>query len=221
MDKDLLALELMKVQTMDSVIPRLVQSLRKRKDGPLVGISELLLSYVAAYEHIPTQRRLDLFISLVNKVGPSENLFALIAILLDKYPSDKSVMQFAIDLSSRYSVQTRLQVKAQTHQQVDDANDFQMVKQFLELILDARKPKPTFSNSLLRLDDVDGAILNLLPFAPVTLADANLISKVSRKLRESGEDAANICTSFADILEDTLILAEHFGDNKACQWPRK
>lgn len=96
---------------MESVIPPLVQSLRKRKDGPLAGVSELLLSFVAAYEHIPSQRRLDLFVSLVNKVSPSEYLFALITILLDKYPSDRSVVQFATDLTSRYSVKTRLQVK--------------------------------------------------------------------------------------------------------------
>ena len=95
---------------MESVIPRLVQSLHQRKDGALVGVSELLLSFVAAYEHVPTQRRLDLFISLANKVGPEDYLFALIAILLDKYPNDRSVMQFATDLTSRYSVPTRLQV---------------------------------------------------------------------------------------------------------------
>ena len=111
MDKDLLGLELTEVQTMESVIPRLVQSLHKRKDGPLVGVSELLLSFAAAYEHIPSRRRLDLFVSLVNKVGPGDYLFALITILLDKYPGDRSVMQFATELTGRYSVNTRLQVE--------------------------------------------------------------------------------------------------------------
>ena len=96
---------------MDSVIPRLVQSLHTRKDGPLVGVSELLLSFAAAYEHIPSRRRLDLFVSLVNKVGPSDYLFALITVLIDKYPSDGSVVQFATELTRRYSVKTRLQVR--------------------------------------------------------------------------------------------------------------
>ena len=95
---------------MESVIPRLVQSLHQRRDGALAGVSELLLSFVAAYEHVPIQRRLDLFISLTNKVGPRDYLFALIAILLDKYPNDRSVMRFTIDLTGRYSVETRLQV---------------------------------------------------------------------------------------------------------------
>ena len=209
------------VQTMDSVIPGLVQSLYNRKDGPFVGVSELLLSYVAAYEHIPTQRRLNLFISLVNKVGPGDHLFALIAILLDKYPSDRSVLQFATNLTSRYNVKTRLQVKIQAYPQADGSNDLQLVKQFLDLILDAQNSKPTFSKSLLQLHDVDGSILNLLPFASVTLADASLISKVTKKLRERGEDAAIICASFADIFEDTLNIAEHYKDNEACQWPRE
>ena len=203
---------------MDSVIPRLVQSLHKRKDGPLVGVFELLLSYVAAYEHIPTQRRLDLFVSLVNRVGPNDYLFALIAILLEKYPGDRSVVQFAIVLTSRYSVKTRLQVGV-LNNHADGSNGLQMVKKFLGLTLDARNPKPTFSKYLLQLDDVDGAISKLLPFATATLADANLISKASRKLCEGGEESANICALFTTILEDTLILLKHHRDNEACQWP--
>lgn len=205
---------------MESVIPRLVQSLRKRKDGPLLGVSELLLSFVAAYEHVPFQRRLDLFVSLVNKVGPSDYLFALITILLDKYPSDRSVVQFATDLISRYNVKTRLQVKILKKLHVDHSNLLQMVKQFLDLIVDARNPKPTFSKSLLQLDDVDGAISNLLPLAPAILGDANLFSKASRRLGDGGEDTANIRALFTNILEDTFTLSEHYTGNKTCPWPR-
>lgn len=94
-----------------------------------------------------------------------------------------------------------------------------MVKLFLDLILDARKPKPTFSKSLLQLDDVDRSISNLLPLAPAILSDAELISKASRKLCDEGEDAASIRALFANILEDTFILLEHYRGNKTCQWP--
>lgn len=205
---------------MESVIPRLVQSLHKRKDSPLVGVSELLLSFAAAYEHIPSHRRLDLFVSLVNKVGPGDYLFALITILLNKYPRDRSVVQFATDLASRYSVKTRLQVKILKILCVDGSNVLQMVKQFVGLILDARKPKPTFSKSLLQLDDIDGAISNLLPLAPAILGDANLISETSRTLCDGGENAAIIRALFANILEDTFILSEHYRGNESCQWPR-
>lgn len=205
---------------MESVIPRLVQSLHKRKDGPLVAISELLLSFAAAYEHISPQRRLGLFVSLVDKTGPDDYLFALITILLDKYPNDKSVLRFATDLTSRYSVKTRLQVMMFRKLHVDGSNVLQMVEQFLALIVDARKPKPTFSKSLLQLDNVDVAISNLLPLAPAVLGDANMIIKVSRSLSNGGEDAANIRALFAKILEDTFILSEHCRGNKICWWLR-
>lgn len=208
----------MEVQTMESVIPRLVHSLHKRKDGPFVGVSELLLSFAAAYEHIPPQRRLDLFVSLVNKIGPGDYLFALIAILLDKYPNDRSVVRFATDLTCRYSVKTRLQVMMLKMLHVDCSNVLQMLKQFLALILDARKPKPMFSKSLLQLDNVDGAISNLLPLAPAVLSDANMIFKVFKGLHNGGEDAADIRASCANILEDTFILTKDCQGNKTCTW---
>lgn len=205
---------------MESVIPRLVQSLHKRKDGPLAGVSELLLSFAAAYEHIPPQRRLDLFVSLVDKIGPGEYLFALITILLDKYPNDRSVLRFATDLTSRYSVKTRLQVMIFRKLHVNGSNVLQMVEQFLALILDARKPKPTFSKSLLQVDNVDVAISNLLPFAPAVLGDANMIFKVFKRLSDGGEDAANIRALYANILEDTFTLSEHCRGNTICWWLR-
>ncbi len=93
-----------------------------------------------------------------------------------------------------------------------------MVKQLLALILDAQKPKPTFSKSLLELDNVEGATSNLLPLAPAILGDAALISKTSRRLGDGGEDAANIRALFASILEDTFFLSEHYRWNKMSQW---
>ena len=95
---------------MESIIPRLVQSLRKRKGDPLAGVSELLLSFAAAFGHIPPRRRLDLFTSLADKVGPTDYLFALFAIMLDKYRNNRKVLQFATDLAGRYDVKIRLQV---------------------------------------------------------------------------------------------------------------
>lgn len=95
---------------MESVIPRLVESLHKRKENPIIGTSELLYSFVAAFEHIPQQRRLDLFRSLANKLGPGNFLFALLIQLLVKYPGDQIVVQFAVDLTGTYDAITQLRV---------------------------------------------------------------------------------------------------------------
>ncbi len=95
---------------MESVIPRLVQSLRKRKADPLIGVSELLLSFVAAYEHIPAQRRLGLFSSLAEKLGADDFLFALLVLLKDKYPGSKKATQFAVELAGQHGAKTQFLV---------------------------------------------------------------------------------------------------------------
>ena len=92
-----------------------------------------------------------------------------------------------------------------------------MVEQFLDLILDARKPKLTVSKSSLQLDDVDRAISNLLPLALAILGDENLASEASRRLYDGGEHAENIRALFANILETTFVLSEHYRGNKKCQ----
>jgi len=188
-------------QTMESVIPRLVQSLHKRKDGPFIGVSELLLSFAAAYEHIPTQRRFDLFTSLVDKVGSSEHLFALLAILMDKYPDDQRVTQFAADLTSHYDVKAQIRT----------------MERYLEVILDARKPKPTFSTSLLMTNkngNVEVTAVNMLQLPIKILGDQQLASKVTQKLNKDGEDAATIRSSYAQLLEKIFLLAEQSKGNK-------
>lgn len=95
---------------MESVIPRLVKSLHKRKENPITGTMELLFSFVAAFEHISSPRRLGLFKSLADKLGPTEFLFALLVLLLDKYPDDETVRRFAADLTEAYDALTQLQV---------------------------------------------------------------------------------------------------------------
>lgn len=96
---------------MESVIPCLVQSLHKRKGDPLTGVSELLLSFVAAYEHIPAQRRLGLFSSLAEKLGTDGFLFALLVLLKDKHPSGKGVTQFAVELAGHHGPKTQILVR--------------------------------------------------------------------------------------------------------------
>lgn len=96
---------------MESTIPQLVKSLDERGKHPNYGVSELLLSFVATFDHIPLQRRLELFQSLTNKIGPMDFLFVLIIILLDKYPGNKQVVHFAVNLIRRYDIETQFHVR--------------------------------------------------------------------------------------------------------------
>ncbi len=87
-----------------------MDSLRKRRTGSMSGMSELLLSFVAAFEHVPVDRRLPLFCSLVEIIGVDECLFALLLLLHHKHPDSKEVLQFSISLLDCYGVETQFQV---------------------------------------------------------------------------------------------------------------
>lgn len=75
-----------------------------------MGASELLLSFAAAFEHIPIHRRKALFSSLIDKLGAEEFLFALLILLLDRYPNDESVTEFVKDFVGYYSPLIQLKV---------------------------------------------------------------------------------------------------------------
>lgn len=94
---------------MESVIPRLAVSLQKQKRNPMMGVSELILSFVAAFEHVPSQRRLQLFKSLADKLGASDYLFAVLVILLDKHSKDRT-LNFAAALFGLYDIKAQFQV---------------------------------------------------------------------------------------------------------------
>ena len=98
------------MQTIESVIPPLIASLQNQKGGPLAGASELLLSFVAAFEHVPIHRRIGLYSSLTDKLGPNDFLFALLAMILDRYAEDKNVGDFVRHLAGQYSALTQLKV---------------------------------------------------------------------------------------------------------------
>lgn len=98
------------MQTIDTIIPPLVDTLRKSKGDPVAGASELLLSFVAAFEHIPLYRRQSLFQSLIDKLGPEDFLFAVLVMLMDKYNGNKTVTAFSQELVSYYDPKTQLAV---------------------------------------------------------------------------------------------------------------
>lgn len=85
-------------QTISRVVPQLAASLRARHKNFLTGVADLLLSFTAAFEHIPQNRRLKLFSELAQTLGPEESLSAIIALLVDRYPTSTDQRKFAIDL---------------------------------------------------------------------------------------------------------------------------
>lgn len=190
-------------QTIREVIPPLIASLRKEKGNPVAGAAELLLSFVAAYEHVPSHRRQILFVSLVRTLGPEEFLFALLAMLADKYGTTKSVPAFAVALSGTFSVEIQLQTAVK----------------YLDLVADVLKPKPTLSAILLSSGDASAidhhrSALKQLVMLPHILSQKRLISQTSKLLAQDDMDAARIRDIYSTLLERLLAMADSLKADK-------
>ncbi|KFY16939.1 hypothetical protein V491_05164, partial [Pseudogymnoascus sp. VKM F-3775] len=190
-------------QTIAEVIPPLIASLRKEKGGPVTGAAELLLSFVAAYEHVPGHRRKGLYTSLVQTLGPEDFLFAVLGMLADKYGATESIKAFSVDLASSFSVDVQLQTAVK----------------YLDLAADLLKPKPTISAVLLGSSEpstTDGnrAALTQLTLLPHLLSEKKLIDQTARLLQRDDMDASRVRELYSTLLENLLSLADQVKADK-------
>ncbi|KAL2074594.1 hypothetical protein VTL71DRAFT_8372 [Oculimacula yallundae] len=190
-------------QTIREVIPPLISSLRKEKGNPVTGAAELLLSFVAAYEHVPPHRRKALFTSLVQTLGAEDFLFALLAMLVDKYGVTDTIKSFASELTSAFGVEVQLQSAVK----------------YLDLIADVLKPKPTYSNVLLGTQDEGDSDPHKIAIAelallPHLLSQKRLISQTGKLLSRDDMDAARVRELYSTLLESILALADTLKDQK-------
>ena len=201
---------------MDSVIPRLMRSLHERKEHAIIGVSELLLSFVAAYKDIPSQRRQDLFDSLTEKIGAKDYLFALMLLFVDKYPGRKTILDFATGLVARQVIGTQLSVRRYRPNRCNcDTDKDKVIEKTLDVVLDSLSSKPALSAHLLNnetLKSADEKISNILPLISSLLKDPRLRRK-SEKVPFQGNEA--MCTtrsSFSRIFEQILALRDKIGN---------
>jgi U3 small nucleolar RNA-associated protein 10 len=190
-------------QTIAEVIPPLITSLRKEKGGPVTGAAELLLSFVAAYEHVPAHRRKGLYTSLVQTLGPEDFLFAVLGMLADKYGATESIKAFSVDLASSFSVDVQLQTAVK----------------YLDLAADLLKPKPTISAVLLgssesSTTDAHRSALTQLTLLPHLLSEKKLIDQTARLLQHDDMDASRVRELYSTLLENLLSLSDQVKADK-------
>ena len=190
-------------QTVREVVPPLILSLRKEKGNPVTGAAELLLSFVAAYEHIPLHRRRGLFTLLVQTLGAEDFLFALLAMLVDKYGVTENIRSFALDLSSSFPVEIQLHTAVK----------------YIELVRDLLKPKPSYSAILLTANEDESpdphrTALQELTLLPQLLSQKRLITQTAKLLDRDDMDAARIRDLYSTLLEGLLALADILKDHK-------
>ncbi|CAG8401998.1 unnamed protein product [Penicillium salamii] len=184
-------------QTIDQVVPALIQSLRTQKRDVVSGTSELLLSFTAAFEHIPSHRRLRLFHALISKLGTQDFLFAVLAMLANRYSTDKDVLTLMTGLVS----DTTPVIELTTY------------SKYLMLISDALKPKPGISQVLLGIGSDDGRepqsiSIDLLRDLAHLFKHSSLKSKLETAFESEGELADQSRACFSRVLEQVLNIGE-------------
>jgi U3 small nucleolar RNA-associated protein 10 len=183
-------------KTISRVVPQLAASLRAKHKNFLTGVSDLLLSFTAAFEHIPLHRRLKLFSELARTLGPEDSLSAIVALLADRYHNSKTQRRFCTDLLLVF----------------DPIHTFDAIKGYLDLVTDAVGPKRKVSDTLFGLNDktpvdVEAAIQNLLVSLADLAADDRLRAHVTRAFRRKS-DNNKPRDVFANIVEVTIQLSK-------------
>ncbi|KAF7545708.1 hypothetical protein G7046_g9501 [Stylonectria norvegica] len=192
-------------QTIKEVIPPLIESLRQGQKSPLAGASDILVSFTTAYEHIPSHRRQGLFVALVETLGPRDFLHALCSMLVDRYGPSDALLQFVIDLLSKFSIEIQLET---------------LVK-LLDLISDLFKTKPGISFVLLGISedgdkkDVHNIALRQLSAFPTFLSSKKLKSEVSKLTDRDDMEASRVRELYATLLENVLLLADTVKSSKS------
>lgn len=185
-------------QTIKQVIPPLIDSLRQGKKNPIAGASEILVSFTTAYEHIPAHRRLGLFVALVETLGPSDFLFALISMLVDRYGPSDALLQFIVDLLGSFKIEVQLG---------------SLIK-LLDLVADLFAPKPDISHTLLGISDdgeqkdIKQIALRQLTALPSFLSSKKLKAEVSELVKTDDMEASEVRRQYAKLLEGILLFSD-------------
>jgi U3 small nucleolar RNA-associated protein 10 len=193
------------LQTISRVVPPLVMSLRRKNQNFVLGISELLLSFVAAYEHIPLHRRLGLFSQLLKTLGPDGSLAATSALLFDRYPTDMNLASFVKQLMKQF----------------DAATTLKSYNQYLDLVEDGLKPRRQLSNAFFGLKDknvaeIEQALVTLLEGLIAMLEDEQLKGKLDRIFMEEKSEVSMIRQHFLLLVERIIITSNQVKSQVDC-----
>jgi U3 small nucleolar RNA-associated protein 10 len=179
-------------KTISRVVPQLAASLRSKHKDFITGVSDLLLSFTAAFEHIPLHRRMKLFAELARTLGPADSLSAIVALLADKY-HNKEQRRFCTDLLLHF----------------DPIHTLNAMKGYLDLVVDAVGPSPKVAETLFGLKEkkIDSAVQVLLSCLADLALDEKVRQHVTRAFRRK-EEADKPRKVFANIVETTIQLSK-------------
>lgn len=183
-------------QTLDSIIPALVKATQKTargRDALLKELKELLRSFTDAAAHVPRHRRINLFVRLVETLGPKEFLSAIVMLLVDKEGKatfDSTALPLA--LVEHFAVDVQL---AAYRQIVDELTRILNLEVSFLSDPTAETPSPAQAKE---------QAINLLGALGYTLEAKQLLSKVD-SARAAGSETVD--PSLTELVRGLLDLA--------------
>lgn len=180
-------------QTIQTVIPLLAESLRMQKRDLVSATAEILLNFAAAFEHIPSPRKLRLYGLLATSLGPAESLFAIVATLVDRFPESEEVRRFTLELLKPFPALVNLET----------------VRKYIDLALDSFEARPALFQLLVKnsLNENRGEGLKAIFGTIAVLLRGNALSvKIASDLRAANDTPGAIRTLFAGLLERIIKL---------------
>ncbi|KAF2860226.1 hypothetical protein K470DRAFT_258190 [Piedraia hortae CBS 480.64] len=183
-------------QTVAMVVPPLARSRKKRGQDVVAGVAKLLISFTAAFEHMPLHRRAGLYKHLVQALGATESLFAVVAMLAERYPLDARLLLFLNDLIGAFPLEVQ----------------FHAFEKYTDLVSDGLAKKRNLSNVILGFTDkhsehVDASVNRLLEALTGILKDSSLRKRVAKQFTKGDLEAKqNLRVSYARLLDKLLDL---------------
>ncbi|KAI9705680.1 MAG: snoRNA-binding rRNA-processing protein utp10 [Bogoriella megaspora] len=167
--------------TVSRVVPPLLTSLFDKDQDVTARSAELMSSFVAAYEHIPSHRQLHIFQNLIETVGPNRSLFIAIAMLLDRYSGDFGARKFVYELIAQFNA----------------ADQIEALRKCFEVVLDAFRPMPGISRLVLgpnaeSNDDIIASSIRILVNLAGVIGTSQLKTKFAQNLRRAEAERSRV-----------------------------
>lgn len=182
-------------ETIQAIVPVLSHKLQEQRKNVAASTAEILLSFAAAFEHIPPHRRTQLFSLLASSLGPQQSLFAIIATLVDQTSASDEVTKFASTLFTQFGSETSMST----------------IQRYIDLVTDGLKPKPTLFQTLSKQDwsgaERDSVIIAHLRTISLLLQNSLFRTKVSDDLKKDPV-AKTLRATFAVSFEHVILMSQ-------------
>lgn len=184
-------------QTMDKVIPPLIDSLRSRGQDVIVETSDLVLSFTVAFEHIPQHRRLRLFKKLVSNLGDETFLAVLITSLTERYVDQTDVVSFVVSLVNTFDIRIQLKTCAKLVALVQDA-----------LAGQHGQPRSRTESEEANRSQSSAMVFPLLRTLGTILAEPNIRGNIARSSQSFKNETDSLMPFWKDLLERMVYMVQ-------------